>query len=71
MRERAKKIVWKGGGRRKRKRKRKEGRAIQKICEENQKRSSVQRKRGLSKGQGENCLKQELKATEETFRILR
>ena len=49
LRKRAKKIVWKGGG----KRKRKEGRAIQKICEENQKRSSVQRKRGLSKGQGE------------------
>ena len=49
VRERAKKIVWTGGG----KRKRKEGRAIQKICEENQKRSSVQCERGLSKGQGE------------------
>ena len=61
MHERAKKIVWKGGGKRKRKRKRrrKEGRAIQKICEENQKRSSVQCIRGLSKGQGDKCLKQE------------
>ena len=57
MRERAKKIVWKGGG--KRRRKRKEGRAIQKICEENQKRSSVQCVRGLSKRQGEKCFKQE------------
>ena len=63
MRERAKKIVWKGGGKRKRKRKRKrrrkEGRAIQKICEENQKRSSVQCERELRKGKGEMCLKQE------------
>ena len=57
MRERAKKIVWKGGG--KRKRKRKEWRAIQKIREENQKRSSVQCERELSKGRGEKCLKQE------------